>query len=373
MSRSSLPPVRLDLHVQAPQWETPICLVSTPPSSAHPLREEIRLTPAVPPVPRVARRGRVLVFVFVVIASLCWASSAAATQGGYGPGITGPTGPANAPGGYSDIVATHTFGATGGVLGANVAGGRAHLTVPKNAFGRTAQVEITTPGLSGIQAALQSLGFGGFSAIGGIGVKVYYTNGKPFVGNFAHALTLTITGPSVGSGDRLIKFTSPSSATLEEAVFSQGSVTLTLLTDPDFAILAPTTVAAAATTPPTASASAAPSSSAPPTIVQGEQFTRPSNISDSGVEGVVLATVVLFWLAVLLVIRRRRTRVVVGSVGNVGRAAAVAATGSGRSAEPRHSTRAATKRSERKNSAERNNSSERKTSLHSLEPKHARR
>jgi hypothetical protein len=356
MSRSSLPPVRLDLHVQAQQWETPICLVSTPPNNAQPLRAEIRLTPDVPSAPRVARRGRVFVFVFVVIASLWWASSATATQGGYGPGITGPTGPANAPGGYSDIVATHTFGAAGGVLDATVAGGQAHLTVPKNAFGRTAQVEITTPGLSGIQAALQSLGFGGFSAIGGIGVKVYDTNGKPFVGTFAHALTLTITGPSVGAGDRLIKFISPSSATLEEAVFSPGSVTLTLLTDPDFAILAPVAVAAAASTSPTPSASAAASSSAPPTIVKGEQFTRGSNISESGVRGVAIATAVVFLLAVaLLVIRRRRMRVVVGGVG------AVAATGSGPSFEPRHSARGAAKGSERKNSSR------------SPEPKHSRR
>jgi hypothetical protein len=371
MSRSSLPSVRLDLHAWAPQWETPTCLVSTPPSNTQPLREEIRLIPNVPSAQRVARRGRVFAFVFVVIASLWWASSAAATQGGYGPGITGPTGPANAPGGYSDIVATHTFGATGGVLGANVAGGQAHLTVPRNAFGRTAQIEITTPGLSGIQAALQPLGFGGFSAIGGIGVKVYETNGKPFVGNFTHPLTLTVTGPSIGAGDRLIKFTSPSSATLEEAVFSSGSVTATLLTDPDFAVLAPTAAApAAVVSSPSASASAganaAPSSSAPPTIVKGEQFTRPSNISESGVRGVAIASLVVFWIAiVLLVIRRRRMRVVAGAgAGGSGSLGAVAASGSGRSFEPRHSTRAAAKGSERRNSLH---------SLRSLEPKHARR
>ncbi len=53
-----------------------------------------------------------------------------------------------------------------------MAGGHAHLTVPRNAFGRTAQIEITTPALTGIQPVLQQLGFGGFSAIGGIGVKV---------------------------------------------------------------------------------------------------------------------------------------------------------------------------------------------------------
>jgi hypothetical protein len=334
-----------------------MCLVSVPtsgPQVRRALPEQIRLTPDLPSVPRIARRGRLLLFVLVVIASLWWASSAAASQGGYGPGVTGPTGPANAPGGYSDIAATHNFATTGGVLDANVAGGRAHLLVPLNAFGRTAQVEITTPVLTGIQPALQQLGFGAFSAIGGIGVKVYDTNGKPFTGNFAHSLTLTISGPSIGAGDRLVKFTSPSSATLEEAVFTAGSVTVTLLADPDFAILAPTPVAAAASAPPSASASAAPTSSAPPTLVEGEQFTTPSANSEPGVEAVAIASVVVFWIAVMfLVARRRRGRTLAGAHGAV--------VVQGPPSEPRHSARSGAKRSAQKHS------------LHSLEPKHARR
>lgn len=356
ISQASLPLVRLDLHVRAQGWDTPLCVVSTPANGSQ-APEPVRLNSDLVSTQRTARRGRLLLFVLVVVASLWWASSAAASQGGYGPGITGPTGPANAPGGYSTIVATHTFATAGGVLAAHVAGGQAHLTVPRGAFGRSAQIEITTPALTGIQVALPALGFGDFSAVGGIGVKVYDTNGKPLTGNFVHPLTLTMTGTSIGVGDRLIKFASPSSATLEEAVFAPGSVTVTLLADPDFAILAPTAAAAAAaaaapsaSASSSASASAAPASSAAPTIVQGEQFVQPSSSSSSDGR-IAIAAVVAFLIAVaFVVIRRRRSRPLAGAYGAVAAPA--------RSFEPRHS---AAKRSAQKNS------------LRPLEPKHARR
>jgi hypothetical protein len=303
--------------------------------------------------------------VLVVIAATLWcASSAIATQGGYGPGITGPTGPANAPGGYSEIAATHTFSPAGGALDAKVAGGQAHLTVPKNAFGHTVQVEITTPALAGIQGALQQLGFGEYSAVGGIGVKVYNTNGKPFIGNFAHPLTLTISGPAVVAGGRLIKFASPSSAALAEAVFTSGSVTTTLMSDPDFAVLAPgaavspTTPPAAAAVPSAAGGDATGPSASAPTIVKGEQFTK-SN-SNSGRIILLVTAVVVFCLAVAMVLRRRHQH-----LANPYGFAPVRSSAEPRHSEPKHASHAS--------ASPRQREPKKKSSLRTLEPKHSRR
>jgi hypothetical protein len=340
-----------------------MCVVSPPPTNTPvAVRKATSVVPAAQRNPR--RRGRLLAFVLVVVAATLWcASSAIATQGGYGPGITGPTGPANAPGGYSEIAATHTFSPAGGLLDAKVAGGQAHLTVPKNAFGHTVQVEITTPTLAGIQGALQQLGFGEYSAVGGIGVKVYDTSGKPFVGTFAHPLTLTISGPAIVAGGRLIKFASPSSAALAEAVFTAGSVTTTLVTDPDFAVLAPGTTVSA-TTPPAAAAvpseggaAAGPSASgSAPTIVQGEQFTK-SNSSNTGRITLLVTAIVVFCLAVAMVLRRRHQRLA-NPYGFV------PTRSEPKHSEPKHSSHASASPRQRE---------PKKSSLRTLEPKHSRR
>jgi hypothetical protein len=367
LGRRTLPPVRPELHSRAPQWDGPMCVVSPPPANSPvAVSRAIRPASVIPSVKRSPRR-RLFAFVLVVIAATLWcASSAIATQGGYGPGITGPTGPANAPGGYSEIATTHTFTPTGGVLDANVAGGKAHLTVPKNAFGHTVQVEITTPTLDGIQGALQQLGFGEYSAVGGIGVKVYNTNGTPFVGNFAHPLTLTISGPAIVSGGRLIKFASPSSAALAEAVFTPGSVTTTLMSDPDFAVLAPgaatspTTPPAAAAIPSAEAGGAAPSASAP-TIVKGEQFTK-SNSSNAGRILLLVTVVAVCCVAVAVVLRRRQLRV--ADPYGFAPKRAQPRRAEPKHSEPKHASHATA--SPRQREPKRN-------SLRTLEPKHSRR
>ncbi len=167
---------------------------------------------------RVARFAALLVFALVITISLFGDSRAHAAGGGYGPGIAGPAG---APGGFSTIVTTHAFGTTGGSVTAAVPGGQAQLTVPDGAFGQPVQAVITAPDLTGINAVLPQLGFGGYSAIGGVGISIDDANGKPLTGLFIHPLTLTITGSGIGAGDLLVEFTSLSTAaTLQAAVFT---------------------------------------------------------------------------------------------------------------------------------------------------------
>jgi hypothetical protein len=250
----------------------------------------------------IARYVVVLVFAVATL-SLLGGSAAHAAGGGYGPGIAGPAG---APGGFSNIVTTHAFSTTGGTVSANVPGGEAELTVPDGAFSQPIQAIITAPDLAGINAVLPQLGFGGYSAIGGVGISIDDANGKPITGLFVHPLTLTITGPGIGTGNLLVEFTSLSTAaTLQDAVFTAGSVTVSLAADPDFAVLAPTP--AGSSTAASASANPSTSSSSPPTAVLGEQFTKGGGSSIVGrIVFSVLVVLVIATAGMMLALRRRR-------------------------------------------------------------------
>jgi hypothetical protein len=155
--------------------------------------------------------------------------------------------------------------------------------------------------LSGINAVLPQLGFGGYTAIAGVGITIDDVNGKPLTAVFVHPLTLTITGAGIGHGDLLVEFTSlTTAATLQDAVFTAGTVTVSLTADPDFAVLAPNGAASAP-------ANASPSTSGtPPTVVEGEQFTKGSggSIVDKTLFAVLAALVVA--AGVIMVAMRRR-------------------------------------------------------------------
>jgi hypothetical protein len=250
-----------------------------------------------------------LALAVVAIITVFGDATAHAAGGGYGPGIAGAAG---TPGGFNSVVTTHAFSTSGGAITAAVPGGQAQLTVPDGAFAEAVQAVITAPDLSSINAALPQLGFAGYTAIAGIGISIDDANGKPITELFTHPLTLTITGAGIGAGDLLVEFTSlTTAATLQSAVFSNGSVTVSLTADPDFAVLAPS---ATASSPANASASAGATasptaaSSTPPTIVEGEQFTK----TGSGISLVeksvftVLAALVIVAALIIVMARRRR-------------------------------------------------------------------
>jgi hypothetical protein len=256
-------------------------------------------------MPGIARCVVLVILAVFTSVALFGDSAAHAAGGGYGPGIAGPAG---APGGFSNIVTTHAFSTNGGTVSANVAGGEAELTVPDGAFGEPVQAVITAPDLSGINAVLPQLGFGGYSAIAGVGISIDDANGKPLNELFTHPLGLTITGPGIGVGDLLVEFTSLSTAaTLQAAVFTTGSVTVSLAADPDFAVLAPSAASSSAASA-SASASAPASSSTPPTIVEGEQFTKAGpgiSVVEKSVFTVLVVLVIVAG-AMMLALRRRR-------------------------------------------------------------------
>jgi hypothetical protein len=247
--------------------------------------------------------------VFVAVGLIAAAPSSYAAGGGYGSG-DGPTG---VPGGYAIVVTTHTFSSDGGSLIANIPGGQAHLTVPPGAFIGALQIEITAPDLQGVEAALPKLGLANYRVAAAIGVAISDTNGHKFTGTFAHPLTLTITGTAVGAGNQVIRFTGASTATAVAATISPGAITVSMLADPDFAVLAPASAAVAspvaspaATSPAATSVTGAGvlTSSGPPTQVLGETITR----SGRGVSIIATALVVAMvglLVALIIAVRRR--------------------------------------------------------------------
>lgn len=166
----------------------------------------------------------------------------AAPAGGYGP--TAPTGAAGAPGGYTTVLATRTVGPGGGTVLVTVPGAVARITVPAGAFAASVQVEVTGPRLTEVTAGLSAVGFPGYAALAGLGVKVLTSSGQPITGSFARPVQITLVASSLRSaGEKVLRLDGPVAASVMPAVTSAGQVSFTITADPDIAVIDPTVVA----------------------------------------------------------------------------------------------------------------------------------
>ena len=172
-------------------------------------------------------------------ASLALAGGALAAPGGYGPSV--PTGPVGTPGGYTSVVTTETVAAAGGALSGSVAGGRLDISVPAGAFSRPVQVEVTSPNLSAITPqSLSQLGFGGYSAAAGYGVKVLDDSGQALAGSFGKSLRVTVHGAGLGlPGQKVLMLDGADGATVVPTTLGADSVTVQLSRDPNLVVITP--------------------------------------------------------------------------------------------------------------------------------------
>lgn len=188
--------------------------------------------------------------VVAIAALLSTGTGAAFAASGYGP--TAPTGPVDAPGGYTTVVETQTVTGSATTINSGSTGGASDvsLAVPQGAFSSPVQIEITAPDLSQVGSSLGSVGFENYTAVGGIGVKALDTNGQALEGTFAKPLSLVLTGPKFGvPGEKVIEFTGASSVTVLPATLGKNSITIELSADPDIAIVNPPAAAASGTVP----------------------------------------------------------------------------------------------------------------------------
>lgn len=173
-----------------------------------------------------------------VLTFLTIPAAANAASGGYGP--TAATGPANVPGGFSAVAAAKTVDASGGTLSVDVPGGSVNVTAPAGAFSQPVQIKVTEPSLPAVTGALPALGFGGYSAVAGIGIKVFNTDGSAMTGTFGKAITVTLTGSGLGAaGEEVVSFDTAHSVTVLPAHLAAGHVTFTVTADPDIAVVNP--------------------------------------------------------------------------------------------------------------------------------------
>jgi hypothetical protein len=175
----------------------------------------------------------------VLVAAVFGPSAAAmAAGGGYGPSPS--TGPSGVPGGFTTVVTTKTVGPGGGSLTGLVAGAAFTIRVPAGAFGKPVEIEVTEPVLASTGAALGKLGYPGYRAVAGVGVKVLTTSGTPLQGSFAKPLTVTLRGSSLGvRGERVLGWVSADTVSVVRSTQSPGSASVQLTADPDLTVINP--------------------------------------------------------------------------------------------------------------------------------------
>ena len=184
-------------------------------------------------MPRAMRSNLALKLATVAVgaATLAIAAGQLPAQAAYGP----PPPPPNAPGGFHAVVTSVTIGPGGGVIGpVRIDGLLVALTIPPGTFTTPVQITLTAPNGLGIGSG----GHSGFRPVGGVGVLVE-VNGVPYTGNFAHRLTLDISGFSIGPRDRVGEWNGTIFQFIGANV-SGHTVVISFVGSEDFAVFAPT-------------------------------------------------------------------------------------------------------------------------------------
>lgn len=163
------------------------------------------------------------------------AGPAAASGSGYGPPQGGP---ANVPGAFSNVITARTLTGAGGSVSAPVPGGSLDVSVPPGDFTGPVEVEITAPDLTSVDRALSTLGLSKFTAVAGTGISLLTSSGHKLTGRFAHPITVTLSGVGLGlTGQEVVELTGPSSFVRLPSTLGNGSVTFSILADPDVVVL----------------------------------------------------------------------------------------------------------------------------------------
>jgi hypothetical protein len=164
------------------------------------------------------------------LATTAEASTAAAGQ--YGP----PPPPPQSLPGFTTVVTSVTVCPDGAVIGpAPVDGASVQLVVPPGSFPTCLQITISAGDLAVIRGAV----FAGFIANVAIGVEVTL-NGAEVTGTFRKPLTLIVRSPALTPSTIAATWNGASLLPYPDATATTGEIQITFDTDPDFAVLTPT-------------------------------------------------------------------------------------------------------------------------------------
>lgn len=205
----------------------------------------------------------------------------AGPAGAAGSGYTPPPSPSPPPTPVSTcppgaVIASSDVTAAGGSVSGTVGGATVTVNVPAGAFPSGAQVAITDTTSIAVAPT-------GTRIVLAFGIS-FCVNGQKFQGTFSPPATVTVTNPAIQPGQTLYLQTG-TTLTPVQAQITNGSLTFTINSDPDFVLVAASTTA---TVIPGAT-----------TVVTGKPFV---------LEGLVAGGLALFGVALLLFRLRLRHR-----------------------------------------------------------------
>jgi len=163
-------------------------------------------------------------------ALVCALGATAYASGGYGPPSQAS---GTAPGGFTQVILNEAVPSGGGTLTATSGGSSFSVQVPAADAGSGVTLAVTAPS-NLAQADNAILGFGVALGVDGAGVS----------GTFAAPITVTVTNPVIKAGEQVDYWTGSAWAPYANATVGNGSLTVTIDSDPQFAL-----VSASTTTP----------------------------------------------------------------------------------------------------------------------------
>lgn len=158
-------------------------------------------------------------------AGMLAAPAAWAAGSGYGTGTGAP--PSTAPGGFTTVVAAKTVGPAGGTLVASVAAAQVSISVPAGTFSGPVQLVLVGP-----KALVTMPG-----AVTAFGIQLQ-SNGTALTGSFS-PVTVTVSDPALAVGDQVEEWNGTSFVPYSQGTVGTGVATITVTTDPVFAISTP--------------------------------------------------------------------------------------------------------------------------------------
>jgi hypothetical protein len=161
------------------------------------------------------------------------AGPAGAAGSGYSPAP--PTSPTPTPSGCPSgtVVTSLNLPAGGGSVSAPVGGVNVTVTVPAGSFPAGAQVAI-------IDTSTIAIAPTGDTIVLAFGVD-FCVNGAKFTGTFSPPATITVADPAIKAGDTLYQQVGSTLILLPNVQVSNGSLTFTIDSDPDFVLVTATT------------------------------------------------------------------------------------------------------------------------------------
>ncbi len=173
-------------------------------------------------------------FAVGVAAGLALALPAAAFAAGSGYAPAPGAAAVGVPGGFNSVVTTVTVQPSGGTVTATFDGATITITVPAGAFSQPTQVVVT----SGDVTQIGSAGVSGKSAVLAFGIS-FLVNGQPLTATFPTAIGVKVADNFASTDELVVYDTSTSAwAPVAGATVANGTISFTISSDPDFAVLA---------------------------------------------------------------------------------------------------------------------------------------